>query len=85
MISVVANAYPKDFSNMVRAALKHDFKTAKKLHYDIMDITEQLFTDGNPGGVKWLLSLKNITTPFVRLPLVEPNDAVKSKIEKLAY
>ena len=85
VISVVANAYPKDFSDMVRAALKHDLKTAQKLHYKLMEITEQLFADGNPGGIKHVLSLKNITKSTVRLPLVEPNDTVKAKLKKIAY
>lgn len=85
VISVVANAYPKDFSDMVRAALKHDLKTAQKLHYKLMEITEQLFADGNPGGIKVVLSQKNIAKSTVRLPLVEPNDGVKAKLKKIAY
>lgn len=85
VISVIANAYPKDFSDMVRSALFHDFKTAQKLHYKLMDITEQLFADGNPGGVKVALALKKITQPNVRLPLVEPNDKVKAALKKLMY
>lgn len=85
VISVVANAYPKDFSDMVRAALRHDLKTAQKLHYQLMSITDQLFADGNPGGIKYLLSLKKITQAYVRLPLVEPNDKVKAKLKKLSY
>lgn len=85
VISVVANAYPKDFSDMVRHALIHDLKTAQKLHYKLLEITEQLFADGNPGGIKHVLSLKNITKANVRLPLVGPNDTVKAKLKKLAY
>jgi 4-hydroxy-tetrahydrodipicolinate synthase len=85
VISVVANAYPKDFSDMVRSALVHDLKTAQKLHYKLMEITEQLFADGNPGGVKVVLAQKKITQPNVRLPLVEPNDGVKAKLKKIAY
>ncbi|MCD6018958.1 MAG: dapA [Bacteroidetes bacterium] len=85
VISVVANAYPKDFSDMVRSALVHDLKTAQKLHYKLMEITEQLFADGNPGGVKVVLAQKKITLANVRLPLVEPNDTVKAKLKKIAY
>lgn len=85
VISVVANAYPLDFSDMVRHALIHDLKTAQKLHYKLMEITEQLFADGNPGGIKHVLALKKITQAYVRLPLVEPNDTVKIKLKKLAY
>jgi 4-hydroxy-tetrahydrodipicolinate synthase len=85
VISVVANAYPKDFSDMVRFALVHDLKNAQKLHYKLMEITEQLFADGNPGGVKVVLAQKKVTGSSVRLPLVEPNDAVKAKLKKIAY
>ena len=85
VISVVANAYPKDFSDMVRFALVHDLKNAQKLHYKLMEITEQLFADGNPGGVKVVLAQKKITGTTVRLPLVEPNDTVKAKLKKIAY
>jgi 4-hydroxy-tetrahydrodipicolinate synthase len=85
VISVVANAYPKDFSDMVRFALVHDLKNAQKLHYKLMEITEQLFADGNPGGVKVVLAKKKITQQTVRLPLVEPNDTVKAKLKKIAY
>jgi len=85
VISVVANAYPKDYSDMVRSALFHDFKAAQKLHYKLMEITEQLFADGNPGGVKYVLAKKNITQTTVRLPLVEPNEKVKATLKKIAY
>ena len=85
VISVIANAYPKDFSDMVRSALIHDFKTAQKLHYKLLEITEQIFADGNPGGIKFVLANNKIVQPFVRLPLVEPNDKVKTTLKKIAY
>lgn len=83
VISVVANAFPKDFSDMVRAALKNDLDKARKLHYRLMDITDQLFADGNPGGIKEALSVLNISGTTLRLPLVEPNHKVKQKIKEL--
>lgn len=83
VISVVANAFPRDFSDMVRAALEDDMAKARKLHYRLMDITDQLFADGNPGGIKYALSLMNICDTYVRLPLVEPNDNVKGKLKDL--
>ena len=49
VISVVANAFPYDFSEMVRAALEDDMTTARKQHYKLMDFTDLLFADGNPG------------------------------------
>lgn len=83
VISVVANAYPRDFSDMVRAAMKHDMEKAQKLHYKLVDITDALFADGNPGGIKHALSRMKITESYVRLPLCEPNNAVKEKLNQL--
>ncbi|MGE0567860.1 MAG: 4-hydroxy-tetrahydrodipicolinate synthase [Bacteroidia bacterium] len=83
VISVVANAFPKDYSEMVRQALKGKFDKARILHYKLIDITDQLFADGNPGGVKHALSLMKITGPSVRLPLTVPKDEVKKKLQKL--
>lgn len=83
VISVVANAFPKDFSDMVRAAIEDDMAKARKLHYKLMDITDQLFADGNPGGIKYALSLLKICDTNLRLPLVEPNDKVKQKLKDL--
>lgn len=83
VISVVANAYPKDYSDMVRAALTYDLEKAQKLHYKLVDITDQLFADGNPGGVKYALNKLKITEPYVRLPLCEPSETVKQKLNQL--
>ncbi|HOZ88596.1 MAG TPA: 4-hydroxy-tetrahydrodipicolinate synthase, partial [Bacteroidia bacterium] len=83
VISVVANAFPKDFSEMVRLSLKHKFEEAQKLHYGLVDITDQLFADGNPGGIKYALSLLKKCGPYVRLPLCEPNDHVKQALARL--
>ena len=83
VISVVANAFPGDFSEMVRLALKYKFTEAQKLHYGLIDITDQLFADGNPGGIKYALSLLKKCDPYVRLPLCEPNDKVKQTLSQL--
>lgn len=83
VISVTAQVLPKDYSEMVRLCLKGDFKNAQELHYKMMNITDQLFADGNPGGVKYALSLLNKCEPFLRLPLCEPNNKVKKNIEQL--
>lgn len=83
VISVVANAFPKDYSEMVRLSLKHKFSDAQKLHYGLVDITDQLFADGNPGGIKYALSLLKKCDAYVRLPLCEPNDKVKQSLAQL--
>lgn len=82
VISVVANAYPKRFSEMVRLCLKGNFEKARKLHYSLMFFTEQLFADGNPGGIKFALSELGIIQPYLRLPLVLPNKNVQEEIQK---
>ena len=83
VISVVANAFPKDFSEMTRQILAGNVKEAQKLHYKLSDIIEQLFADGNPGGVKAVLKLLNICKAKMRLPLVEVNAATQNALEEL--
>jgi 4-hydroxy-tetrahydrodipicolinate synthase len=83
VISVVANAFPSDFSKMVSLCLENKFEEARKLHYKLVDITDQLFADGNPGGVKAALKIKGICGDDVRLPLVKVNSGVYSKLEEL--
>jgi len=74
VISVVANAFPRPFSDMVRHGLTGDFKAASKLHFDLLKIIDLLFVEGNPAGVKAALELQNICSKEVRLPLVELSD-----------
>jgi 4-hydroxy-tetrahydrodipicolinate synthase len=83
VISVVANAFPQQYSDMVRYSLKHQFNKAQDLHYQLVDITDQLFADGNPGGIKYALNLIGICKQYVRLPLCEPNEKVKQTLKQL--
>lgn len=83
VISVVANAFPKDFSEMTRQILAGNVKEAQKLHYKLTDITEQLFADGNPAGIKAVLELKDICKAHLRLPLVNVNKDTQRTLEKL--
>ncbi len=80
VISVLANAYPKVFSEMVRKALKHDFTKAQQLHYQLLKIIPMLFAEGNPAGVKCALSAKKICEQFVRLPLVPVSKKLESEM-----
>ncbi len=70
VISVVANAFPKDFSMMVDFAMKSNNADASKIHYKILDIINLLFTDGNPAGVKAALEIMGATGNNLRLPMV---------------
>lgn len=71
VISVVGNAFPKAFSSMVNAGVAGDFETARKLHYQLLDILDLLFVDGNPAGVKAALEILGICHKEQRLPLVD--------------
>ena len=57
VISVIANAFPKQFSDMVRACHANDYPTARKLFYSVRNIIDLLFADGNPAGVKAALNI----------------------------
>ncbi len=80
VISVVANSFPKQFSQMVTSALNGDFETARKFHYDLLPVTKLLFAEGNPGGVKIALEELGWMKPFMRLPLVQVSEGLKAKI-----
>lgn len=82
VISVVANSFPKQFSQMVAASLSGDLATARKLHYDLLPITKLFFTEGNPGGVKIALEELGWMAPHMRLPLVQVSDSLKSAIQQ---
>jgi 4-hydroxy-tetrahydrodipicolinate synthase len=73
VISVTANAYPKEFSDLVRAALHGENKTAQRFHYKLIDFTNALFTDGSPSGIKAALEIKKLCQNYLRLPLVPVN------------
>lgn len=70
VISVIANATPRPFSDMVRAALRQDMPTAQKLNFKFLELYKLLFLEGNPVGVKAALELQGLCSRDVRLPLV---------------
>jgi len=82
VISVVANAYPMEFSRMVSLALKGDYADALKIHYSLLPFINLLFSDGNPSGIKAALDNMNILKNNLRLPLVKANKSVYMQLEK---
>lgn len=83
VISVIGNAYPKEFSQMVNYALDGDYKNARHLHYKLLPLMKAIFMDGNPGGVKYVLSKLGICENQFRLPVV-PIDKATMKALDLA-
>jgi 4-hydroxy-tetrahydrodipicolinate synthase len=70
VISVVANAYPKLYSELISHSLEGDFAKARKIQYELLHLIGMLFEEGNPAGVKHVLSQIDVCGPKVRLPLV---------------
>ncbi len=80
VISVVSNCFPKKFSEMVRNCLKGDFRTAKILNDDLMEVYDLMFNENNPAGVKAALAELGLSGNFLRLPLVPVSNALQQKM-----
>ncbi len=83
VISVAANAFPKEMSAIVNYALKGDLKKALPLHYKMLPIMNALFEEGNPAGVKAALEIKGLISNNLRLPLVKVSKPLYNKISTL--
>jgi 4-hydroxy-tetrahydrodipicolinate synthase len=83
VISVVANAFPADFSTMVREAMGGNYVLARKIHFELLDIIGGLFTEGSPAGVKAILADMGIIRNVVRLPLTPVSDKHHAKLAEL--
>lgn len=82
VISVVANCFPKQFSEMVRCCLKGEFKNAKGYNDDLLDSYSFLFEENNPAGVKAVLFELGIISNNLRLPLVPLSNGVHEKVKQ---
>ena len=81
VISVAANCFPKQFSDMVNAGLSGDFAAASKLNFTLMEAYNLLFAENNPAGVKAFLYEMGLIKNIVRLPLVPLSQPVHEKIK----
>ncbi len=80
VISVIGNAFPKEFSKMVRLALNGDYSNALTIHHRFTELIELLFVDGNPAGVKSILNAMGYIENKLRLPLVPTRITTFEKI-----
>lgn len=80
VISVIGNAFPKEFSRMVRLALNGDWHNALHIHHSFTELFELLFVDGNPAGVKCILNAMGYCENKLRLPLVPTRITTFEKI-----
>lgn len=82
VISVVANAFPDQFSRMINKVNNNDLEAARKIHYQLLTVTNQFFEEGNPSGVKYGLKCLGICEEYLRLPLVGISKNLKERMEK---
>ncbi len=83
VISVSANAFPAEYSEMVRLALRGKFKKAQEIQNALLDIMDAHFAEGNPAGVKASLSIKKLIENKLRLPLCPVSKQLYSKLQGL--
>lgn len=81
IISVVGNAYPDHVARLARLCTSGNYSEARELHQALLHITELCFIEGNPAGVKYMLSQLHIGTDQVRLPLVQISPATQKAIQ----
>ncbi len=82
VMSVLANAYPAQFSSMLKKALSNDFAGATEILKMFIDINPYLYEEGNPVGIKQTLELLGICNTTVRLPLAKASEELKVKMKK---
>lgn len=83
VISVVANAYPAEMSQMVRLALKGDFTKAREIHYRLLPVMQACFKEGSPSGVKCFLQAMGKIEGHVRLPLADVSEKLQQEIAQI--
>jgi 4-hydroxy-tetrahydrodipicolinate synthase len=81
VISVVANAFPAEFSEMVKMGMDGHFHQAREIHYRMTEMIQTLFADGNPSGIKAALDILGICKNNLRLPLVKANKGVYNQLK----
>lgn len=83
VISVISNAYPKEFSDMVRLALEGKYQQAKSKHYKLLPMINAIFSDGSPGGIKVVLNKMGLCENVLRLPLIPVNETTHAALNTL--
>lgn len=82
-ISVIANALPRHFSDMVRAARAGDFATARRLNFDLHEVHPLLYVEGNPVGIKAAVSMLGLCRNVLRVPLVPLSEPRRETLRRI--
>lgn len=83
VISVIGNAFPSEFGQMVRLCLNGNFKDALPIHFEFTELFNLMFVDGNPAGVKCTLNAMGMIENELRLPLVPTRLSTNEEIHKI--
>ena len=81
-ISVIANAFPSKISKMISFAMSQKVSKAYKIHFELLDLVKLLFSEGNPTGIKELMSQLSFCSNISRLPLLSASSELSDKISK---
>ena len=81
VISVIGQAFPKEFSQMIHLGFERKVDEAYKIHNSLVEITRMIFAEGNPCGVKTVLAELGIIKNYLRLPLVAASENLQAKIK----
>ncbi len=82
VISVIAQGFPKEFSEMIRLGLNRKVDDAFKIQYQFSDCIDMIFEQGNPAGIKQVFQSLGLAENHLRLPLVHVNESLASRIDK---
>jgi 4-hydroxy-tetrahydrodipicolinate synthase len=82
VISVLGNAFPAACAELVNHALRNNFKAAREIQYKYLEMIELLFVEGNPCGIKAIMSVMNLGQNILRLPLVPVSRTTMTRIQK---
>ena len=82
VISVAANAFPKEFSDMVRLCLRNNYPAAKQINDKLLDAYDLMFTENNPAGVKAFMAEQGLIHNSLRLPVVPLSEGLHAKVKK---
>lgn len=85
VISVIGNAFPREFSKMTRLALAGDYQHALAIHHQFTELFKLLFVDGNPAGVKAMLNMMGMINNVLRLPLVPTRITTYEKMRQILH
>tara|TARA_R110002073_G_scaffold8207_7_gene45911 strand:- start:22654 stop:23532 length:879 start_codon:yes stop_codon:yes gene_type:complete len=80
VISVIGQAFPKEFSSLINLGLEGENKEAYQIHFKLMGMIDLIFSENNPAGIKAVLQELNITSDEVRLPLVKASTTLQKEI-----